>query len=171
MMTFLMSVSFVLGIFVASVLWKREINIGRRPQRPVDGSYPFRRAEAMLTDVEKNIYLLLKREVGDDKLVLPKVRLSDLVALPKNIDRSEFLLNLVKARGLDFVICSTQFAPLLALQTGQNRNEHDNELIEEIASAAGLPYLQLPNKKDFSPGELNELVREALASARARRGE
>jgi|GEM_PF-2171108 len=169
MLPFAMSVSFVLGIVFASILWKREINIGRRPQRPTDGSYPFQKAESLLTDVERNILNTLRREVGDDKMVLPKVRFGDALKLPKRTERSEFLMNLVRNKGIDFLICTSDYGPIAVIQSGQNRNELDNDLIEEVSRAAGIPYMQLPNRRDFGPGEIHELVRESIAAARSRR--
>ena len=169
MLPFAMSISFVLGIVVASLLWKREINIGRRPQRPTDGSYPYEKIESLLTDIEKSVLVMLRREMGEDRFVIPKVRFGDAVTLPKRTERFEFLMNLVRNKGVDFLVTSSDYAPIAVIQSGQNRSGLDNELIEEICLACGLPYLQLPNKRDYGPGELLELVKETIAEQKSRR--
>jgi hypothetical protein len=170
MWPFSVSVAFVLGIVVSSLLWKREVNVGGRMHRHEGGRYPFRRTEVLLNDTELLVYKLLQHEVGESAFVFPKVRLSDIVDLPKRVERRDFLMNLVKSKGIDFVVCTSEkAAPVIAIQVGNK--DDDNELITDVTGAAGLPFLQLPNKRAFEPGELTELIRQARRDARSVRSE
>lgn len=171
MWAFSVSVSFVLGIFVSSLLWNREIRIGKAPPpRPVDGRYPFRKVEAVLAESEMQIFRTIQHEVGESRLVLAKVRLADALTIPKGVDRRDFLLNLAGGKRIDFLVCDAQsLAPLVSIQMLARNEDDNNELVSEIHASAGMPFLQLPNKKAFEPGELAELIREAVRDAKSRR--
>ncbi|MCC6580617.1 MAG: DUF2726 domain-containing protein [Phycisphaeraceae bacterium] len=161
-----MSVSFVLGIVIASVLWKGEFTRLNKPKRTKGERYPFRRGERLMSEQEQAMYQTIQREMGNGNLLFPKVRLTEVVDLPKSVDRRDFLMNLVGSKSLDFVICDEQkLTPIIGIQLPK-RNDADVDLIAEVMDSAGMPFLVLPNKRAFEPGELNELIRETVRRRR-----
>src|SRR3989337_567741 len=70
------------------------------------GLSAFKKMDFLLTEAERSFYEVLQRAVGEELIVFPKVRLADLVWLPKGTAGRQALLNRVLSKHVDFVICA-----------------------------------------------------------------
>jgi len=68
--------------------------------------YPYLKQEGFLSPSEAEFYKKLK-VLADEKdlIVFAKVRLADLVWVPKSYKSFGFFFNIVKAKQIDFVLC------------------------------------------------------------------
>jgi hypothetical protein len=169
MLTFLMSVSFVAGILVASMLWRRELislGLSSAPRRrDPNQKYPFVRADAVLTELEASVYDILQHESGHKRVVFCKMQLTTLATIPPRTEREDFLKKLVGSRRLDFVIANADnYAPIIAIQ--MPCKGEDLEVITDAMEAIKMPLVVLPNKKSYDVVELHELIMQATTKGK-----
>lgn len=171
MIYFAIAMAFVIGISIASMLWSREVkNNDRRSainKSPELGSKPpFRRAPGVLSEAEMPIFKMLKYVIADDGHVLAKVQISSLVTMAPGETRREFYMNIAKSRHVDFVIChSKSMAPVLVIQatdTGVKISRDDQDFLQKILEATGLPLLQISARESLGPVEMKHKLREAM---------
>ena len=163
------SVAFVVGIVVASLLWRRDIKKQTAlPAKSEHRKFPFKKVDSALSGFELSVYRTLQHEVGAEYVVFPKVKLQQIVALSRKSKREIFYSNLLTTRHVDFLLCDKdKIAPFLAIQvltTGVETD--DDELTAHVVRSADLPCLQLPEKKSFAPQELLTLLRDAIKDRR-----
>lgn len=163
MLTFLMSVSFVAGILVASLLWRRELTtlgFTTPKKRDPNMKYPFVRADKLLTELESAVFDLLEREAGEKRVVFCKMQLTSIATIPPRTEREEFLKKLAGTRRVDFVIANADtYAPILAIQ--MPTKGEDLEIITDAMEAIKMPLVVLPNKKSYDVIELHDLIMQA----------
>jgi hypothetical protein len=161
-----LAVAFVVGIIVASVLWKKYQDKELVDQPIPDGNYPFERQRTLMTEIEHGFFRVLQRELGNDTYVFPKVRLGDLLAVSRKTERRQFYQNLIRSKVVDFVLCDLQnVMPVLVIQLGDvggDKDEAHSELVDEFIKSAGLPLLRLPLSQSVGPSELKMMVRRAI---------
>ena len=71
-----------------------------------------------MSEAEKKFFFVLKDILGDDYLIFSKVRLADLLYLPK-MSNSEYYryFNKIQSKHVDFVICDKKnIKPLLVIE-------------------------------------------------------
>lgn len=112
--------------------------------------FPYRKKDYLLTITEKEFYNTLKQVVDKNNLLIfSKVRLEDLLWLPKGIDHKErfSLRNRIKSRHVDFVICDNQnIKPLLVIELDDSSHDKQSRInrdgfIDNVLDNAGLPIL------------------------------
>src|SRR6185295_18008345 len=80
-------------------------------------SLPFRRKDFLLTQAERSLFGVLSEVVKDRYFIFAKVRLADLVWLPKGTESRQSHFNRVQSKHIDFVICDrSSIRPLLCIE-------------------------------------------------------
>lgn len=164
-----------------AVLWLitrllRRSNSGER-SRPVPVSLPgfarrellpYRKKDWLFTRAERAFYDVLEQVAGETYHIYPKVRLVDLVWLPKNTRQRQGHLNRVLSKHVDFVLCDRQhIAPVLVIELDdashdrEDRRERD-AFVDEALAAAGLDILHIRVQRTYSPQDLGVQISEAL---------
>lgn len=171
MIYFAIAMAFVIGISIASMLWSREVKnserrsvLNKTPE--LEAKPPFRKTPGVLSEAEAPIFKMLKYVLADDGHVLAKVQLSSLVTMKSGQSRREFYMNIARSRHVDFVIChSKSMAPVLVIQavdTGVKVSVEDQEILQKILDATGLPLLKLSARESLGPVEMKHKLREAM---------
>lgn len=168
--SFAISISFVAGIVVSSLLWNRDAKRKSSNLPRPDGGLmlPFEKSEAILTEGELKLQKQLMWCVGDDIIVFAKTRVLDMVKVPKKMERREFYNNLARTRCVDFVLCdSKNVAPVMVILCGspsaKKRAEEDvDDVREDILNAANIPFMYLSPNKVYPPSELKSQIRNAI---------
>ncbi len=165
----LISVAFVVGIVVASFLWKRDIR--KQTAIPTKGEhrkFPFKKVDSVLAGFQMDLYRMLVREAGERYVVFPSVKLQYIVALSRKSKREVFYGNLLQSRVVDFLICDRDTtSPFLAIQILEGDEQNDaEELTAHVIKSADLPCLQLQAAKSMTPGELGQKMRETIKDRR-----
>jgi Protein of unknown function (DUF2726) len=71
--------------------------------------YPYLKQETFFSPREKEFYLKLKALADEKSLVVfSKVRLADLVWIPKSYKMFGFFFRTIKAKQIDFVLCDAE---------------------------------------------------------------
>ena len=124
------------------------------------GKLPYRKKDYLLTVTERSFYEVLRSIAGDELEVFAKVRLLDLVYLPKGTDTRQSHTNRVMSKHVDFLLCERQnVSPLLVIELDDSSHERDDRaerdaFVDEALGAAGLPILHITAKHSYIPKEL-----------------
>jgi len=169
MWPFFISIAFVIGIIVASYLWKREVG---GPSEQIDaskiGSFPFESTESVLNEFEHGMYRMLDRELRKDFYVLTKVRLGALVKLKRKSSREAFYNRLISGRHVDFLLCDRESVkPILAIQVVDKKSTDEHDITEDVLKSAKIPFMFLSAKKAIAPSELTFMIGEAIKKWKA----
>ena len=151
-------------LVVAPVLLKNLL--GNRS--PSSDGLPYKKKDYLLSAAERSFYEVLCSVVDNQLHVFPKVRLMDLVYLPKGTENWQRHKNRVISKHVDFVLCDRQnIAPVLVIELDdasherEDRRERDTFLDKALATAS-LPILHVAAKRSYAPKELAELIQQKL---------
>jgi len=135
-----------------------------------EGPPSYLRRDSLLLDHEQRYFQVLTRVVGGYARVFPKVRLSDLVQ-PQGAQaaqRAHWLR--VQRRCVDFLLCSpNNLVPVLAIDLDtrlkRQRRGHSpgDDVLGEALKTANIPLLRVRARGDYSPHEVRQQIRLALA--------
>lgn len=132
--------------------------------------FPFRKKQYLLSKGERAFFDVLSVAVGDEMFIFCKVRLEDLLYLPKGTPGRQGWSNKVRQKHVDFVLCDHQsISPLLVIELddashqreAQRKRDADKD---KALQAAGLPIRRVPARSSYDPRQLANLIQKALQS-------
>ena len=141
---------------------------------------PFRRKDYLLSRGERAFYEELRVALnGSDTLIFAKVRLLDLLWLPKGTTGRRGHLNRVMSKHVDFVLCDRQnLRPLLVIELDDKTHDQEDRqtrdaIVDRVLGAAGLPILHMRARAAYAPREIAQQIERLIgaesAAATARR--
>ena len=130
---------------------------------------PYRRKEYLLSVNERKFYYALDQIARQNKFcVFSKVRLEDLLWIPKGTEERYAHRNRIKSRHVDFVICdSKDIKPLLVIELDdsshcrKDRQERD-KFFDEVFKTAGIPLLRFQTQKFYNVSEISKKISTTL---------
>lgn len=158
----------VVGIVVVAAVFLRKDRADRRD------TLPYRLAESLLSPAERSFYGVLGQAVLDlECVVLAKVRLGDLLWIPRGTTDTIKYRNRIQQKHLDFVLCRREnLAPVLAIELDDTSHERSDRqdrdaFVEKAYASAGLPLLRMSARRGYSPVELAGQIRAKLGEAQS----
>jgi hypothetical protein len=136
--------------------------------RPPSNGLPYKKRDYLLSVAERSFYEVLCSVVDNQLHVFPKVRLIDLVYLPKGTENRQAHTNRVMSKHVDFVLCDRQnIAPVLVIELDDASHEREDRkerdaFLDKALAAASLPILHVAAKRSYAPKELAELIQQKL---------
>ena len=127
------------------------------------GGLPYRKRDDFLSAAEASFYRVLRTVVHERALVFCKVRLADILFVPRseNYQRHQ---NRIAQKHVDFLLCDpTTFQPIAGIElddqshSKSRRVERDN-FCRDAFSAAGLPLIQIPAQRGYAVAEIELAV-------------
>jgi len=132
---------------------------------------PYRRKDYLLTRAERAFFSALCQAVGEDYLLFAKVRLADLVFLPKGTESRQTHFNRVQSKHVDFLLCDRSvIRPLLAIELDDSshaafaRRERD-DFVDAALAAAGLAILRVRVRASYSAPDLRRQIQAKLSES------
>jgi hypothetical protein len=165
-MKILLLILAVLIVVVAVGLTLLKSVLGKKA--PAPDKLPYRKKDYLLTAAERSFYEVLRSIAGDQLEVFAKVRLLDLVYLPKGTENRQSHTNRVMSKHVDFLLCDREkLSPLLVIELDDSSHEHDDRaqrdaFVDQALGAAGLPILHVSAKRSYVPKELADLIQAKL---------
>jgi hypothetical protein len=162
------------SVVLISVVWKiapRSARAWNDASRDDLRALPYRKRDSLLSGAERALYETLVHVAGERYRVLAKVRMADVLWIPKLSVLRWTHWTRIAQKHLDFVVCDRRgLEPLLVveLESSSTRPGHAEERSEFVAAALGaasLPLLRLPLKRSYSPQDIAEMVRRRIAAA------
>lgn len=133
---------------------------------------PYKKRTYLLTKAERSFYEVLNSIAKKQNLkVFTKVRIADLLYLPKKVNNRTSYQNRINSKHIDFVICDTvHIMPLIAVELDDSSHQqakrvHRDEFVNKAFKDAGLPLLRIPVKQSYSVIELTGEIDRILSPA------
>jgi hypothetical protein len=129
---------------------------------------PYRRKDYLLTQPERSLFGVLSEVVRDRYFIFAKVRLADLVWMPKGTQSWQSHFNRVQSKHIDFVICDrASIRPLLCIELddashGQAARQTRDAFVDAALLAAGLPFIRIRAAKSYNVAELRRQIEAAI---------
>lgn len=136
-------------------------------------SLPYRAVESLLTPAEGVFYRALLTAVsGAPLVVLAKVRLRDLVEIPRGVESPQRYHGKVMAKHVDFVLCELQtLRPLLVIELDDSSHRRRDRMerdafVNQVMATIGLPIWHVPCASRYSVADLRQgVAKRATAGA------
>jgi very-short-patch-repair endonuclease len=131
---------------------------------------PYRRKDYLLTKAERSFYGALQQAAGNEHLIFAKIRVADLLYMPKGTQRRQSHFNRIQAKHIDFVLCDRDnIRPILAIELDDSSHaaasrQSRDQFVDEALRAAGLPLLRVPCKTGYNVVELQSQIHAAIAT-------
>jgi hypothetical protein len=136
---------------------------------------PYKRKDWLLSKAERSFYGVLKQAVGSEYLIFAKIRLADLLWVPKGTPGGrQGHFNRVQAKHIDFVLCDQDnVRPFLAIEVddsshGASDRTSRDAFVDEAMRVAGLPMLRVRARGSYNMQELRNQIQSALAVGTSR---
>jgi hypothetical protein len=163
---------FILLLVCLAAIWFGIQILIRRYGLPGIGSesLPYEKVDSVLTAAERSFYGALCQGLDSRYQIFAKVRLSDLVAVPRGTPRATSYQNRINQKHVDFVLCgTTDLAPQLVIELDdssharQDRRKRD-AFVDAALVAAGLPILHVQTQRAYTLAELRAMIAEMMRS-------
>ena len=161
-----LSVLVLLAIFVVVVLFLKS---GQFSKQPPD-TFPYEKQNMLLSPAERSFFGVLEQVIGESHRIFVKVRLGDLFKIKSGLGNSgrTTAFNRIKAKHVDFVICSNKSVDVLAAvelddksHNSRKRQERDS-FVDKVFEAAGVPLGHIAAQKSYSVQEVSAIVSRLL---------
>lgn len=136
-----------------------------------DGPLPYRRVDSLLTRGERAFFDVLLSVIPPTQTLFAKVRLLDLLIVPRGTSKYMSHVGRVQSKHVDFVLCdSDTLAPRLVIELddashrGAKRAARD-AFLDRALRTAGIPILRITARSAYQAQPLREEVERALGSA------
>ena len=134
----------------------------------VANELPYQRKDYLLTKAERSFFGVLRSAVADQYLVFAKVRLADLVFIPRGTDKRQSHFNRIQLKHIDFVLCDHKAVrPLLAIELDDSSHERADRrerdgFVDSALAAAGLPILHMPARSGYNVQDVANAIRQRV---------
>lgn len=151
----------------------RIIGIGGGEPDP-EPTPPFVRKDWLLSRAEHSFLGVLDRAIQDEFRVMCKVRMLDLLYMPKGSSDRTAWQNRVIRKHVDFVLCEPDtMRPALVIELDDASHQSEkakagDRLKDRIFGAAGLPILRVAAKRMYHVAGLRESIDTAMDFDRAK---
>jgi hypothetical protein len=129
---------------------------------------PYRRKDYLLSQAERSLFSVLNEAVKDHH-IFAKVRLADLVWMPKGTASWQSHFNRVQSKHIDFVICDRKsIRPLLCIElddASHSRSDRQtrDQFMDAALLAAGLPLIRIRAARGYNVAELRQGIEATIA--------
>jgi len=128
---------------------------------------PYKRKDYLLTKAERSFYGVLQHAVAGQYLIFAKIRVADLLWMPKGTESRQSHFNKIQAKHIDFVLCDNDTVrPLLAIELDDSshdtaKRQSRDGFVDEALKAAGLPLLRVRARAAYNVEEVKASIQEA----------
>ena len=161
-MGFLVLVAAILFIFIVAYF------SGAIAQNP-DGQskeYPYRKLDMLFTPAERSFLGVLNQAAGDAVHIFGKVRVADVIAPRKGMERGDRqrAFNRISSKHFDFLLCDKdRLSVLCAIELNDSSHSRENrkrrdEFLSGACKAANVPLIQLPARAAYSISEIQKVL-------------
>jgi len=125
---------------------------------------------SLLTPAERSFYGVLTQAIDSNYVVLPKVRVADVITVKGSKDR-QANFNKIAMKHFDFVVCDSQtFTPQYIVELNdsshlnQSRKMRD-EFLYSVCRSAGIPFIQMKVQTGYSVAAVAGIIRTELTES------
>ncbi len=129
---------------------------------------PYRAKNYFFSKAERSFFGVLQQAVDNQYAIFSKVRLSDLLYVPKGTESWQSHFNRIGSKHVDFVLCDPeQVRPTLVIELddashGRAKRQERDAFVDKALAAGGLPILRVPAKRHYDSNGLAQSIRNAI---------
>lgn len=160
------------GCLFSLVRFLRRLGRAAAAEHPL----PYRRRDYLLTKAERSFYGVLCDASGEAYRIFAKVRLADLLWMPKGTADRQQHSNRIQAKHVDFVLCDrASVGPVLAIELddashGRADRQRRDAFVDQCLRDAGLPLLRVPVRSAYDVAAVRAQIAEQIARSQAPAG-
>lgn len=132
--------------------------------------FPYIKKEYLMSEAEKKFFFVLQEILGKDYLIFSKVRMADLLYLPK-MSNSRFYhyFNKIQSKHVDFLICDKEnIKSLLVIELDDSSHLKagrflKDKLVDKIFEGAKLPILHIKASGNYDKDVLKRAINLPLS--------
>ena len=133
-------------------------------------SFPYEKQNMLFAPAERSFFGVLEQVIGESHRIFVKVRLGDLFKVKAGLSNSgrATAFNKIKAKHVDFVICSNESVDVLAAielddksHNLKKRQERDI-FVDKVFEVAGIPLGHIAAQKSYSVQDVSGIVSRLL---------
>jgi len=127
--------------------------LGLSPKAPP--ALPYRRRDDFLSPAELSYYKVLTSVLGPRAVVLAKVRLADILYVPRSGESMRYF-NRIAQRHVDFLLCeSSDMRPVLVIELDDASHDRptrrgQDAFLDEALRVAEVPILRVKPRREYS---------------------
>lgn len=132
---------------------------------------PYRKKKHFFSGTERSFFEVLQFVLKDQNVIIfSKVRILDLLSLPKNPGQKQFYQNKFQSKYVDFLICDTSnYSPLLVIKLDDSSYLNfdrikRNHFVNEVFYQANLPILRIPAQTSYNVQELSQQIQAHISN-------
>lgn len=119
--------------------------------------YRYQKRKALFSPAERSFLGVVDNAVGSEYRVLGKVRIADIIAPAKGMNRKNWQVafNKISAKHFDYVLCDKATLAVIAVielddkSHKQKRSQARDQLIEQACDSANLPLVRFEAKRSY----------------------
>lgn len=165
---FMLKISFIFPIFAIAFLFLIVIALAVF-YKAKTSKWPYLKKDSFLTEAERKFYLVLSEIIGNDYLIFSKVRMADLLYLPK-MNNSDYYhyQNKIQSKHVDFLICDKEnIKPLLVVELDDSSHLRLDRitrdiLVDRIFESAQLPILHIKASANYDKDNLSSQIKTTI---------
>jgi hypothetical protein len=119
---------------------------------------------SLLTKAERSFYGVLRQALRDEWAIFAKVRISDIVTVPRGVAGWQTQFNKVQSKHVDFAVCDPATLRVVAaveLDDASHRKLERQErdaFVEAVFATAKLPLIRVPVKQAYTLESVRSLL-------------
>jgi len=125
--------------------------------------FPYKAKTYIMSKAELSFYHCMKYTLEDNHIIFTKVRIEDIIYVPKGTREHYKYRNYIKSRHIDFVICDSKTGKIQravelndSSHKRQDRKKRD-EFINKAFKEAGIKLLTMKCKASYSMQDIHDL--------------
>ena len=158
----------LVGVIVGAMVFISMIAKLLISNQAATSSMPYKKKDYLFSVAERSFFEVLLRAVGNDYHVFAKVRMEDVLYMPKGTKNRTAWTNKVRQKHVDFLLCTKdRVEPVLVIELDDSSHDREDRQtrdanVDAIMSEAGLPILHCPAKRGYVVAEIAQTVKEKI---------
>jgi uncharacterized protein DUF2726/topoisomerase-like DNA binding C4 zinc finger protein len=124
---------------------------------------PYRLRDDFLSTAELSLFYVLKQLIGDQAMLMVKVRLADIFFVSRPHEHAG-AFNQISQKHVDFLVCHPQtLKPLFGIELDDsshnaNKRQIRDQFVNEVFNEAQLPLVRIPVQRSYDRAQLSALM-------------
>jgi hypothetical protein len=130
--------------------------------------FPYRLRDDFLSPTEASLFYALQQVVGDQALIMAKVRLADLFFVPRANGR-DGSFNRISQKHIDFLVCHAKTVkPLCGIELddsshNSSKRQTRDDFVNQVFATAQLPLVRITAQRSYDRAQLAAQLMPYLA--------
>jgi hypothetical protein len=137
---------------------------------PRIGGFPYDPAGPLLSPAERSFLGVMENVVEPELVLLPKVRLADVISVRKGLSPSQFqsALNHITSKHVDFILCrQSDFSVTAVIELDDQSHQRKDRIardqfVDQALAAARIPVLHVKAQSHYEPRVLSDQLASVL---------